>query len=65
MDKKEDSLNKNSIVDGSNKHGHSPCRWYISRLCDWLNERMVKLDKDNVLTRNSRTIQSSSNEGML
>lgn len=66
MDKKEDSLNKNySIVDGSNKLGHSPCRWYISRLCDWLHERMVKLDKDNVLTRNIRTIQSSSNEGML
>ncbi len=27
--------------------------------------KMVKLDKDNVLTRNIRTIKSSFNEGML
>ena len=53
------------LKHGGNKLEHSPCRWYISRLCDWLHETMVKLDKDNVLTRNSRTIQSSSNEGML
>jgi hypothetical protein len=53
------------LKDGSNKLGHSPCRWYVSRLCNWLHVRMVKLDKDNVLTRNIRTIKSSSNEGML
>jgi uncharacterized membrane protein (Fun14 family) len=49
----------------ANKPGHSPCWWYVSRFCDWLHETMVKLNRDNVLTRNIRTIQSSSNEGML
>jgi hypothetical protein len=66
MEKKKIVLIKTTeLKDGSNKLGHSPCRWYVSRLCNWLHVRMVKLDKDNVLTRNIRTIKSSSNEGML
>ena len=66
MDKKEDSLNKNHSTEAWQQQSWaSPCWWYFSRLCDWLHERMVKLNKDNVLTRNIRTIKSSSNEGML
>ena len=35
----------------------------LSRICSWFYEGISKkLDKDNVLTRNNRTIQSSSNQ---
>jgi uncharacterized membrane protein (Fun14 family) len=40
-------------------------KWHVRRLCSWVYEGVTKLDKDNVLTRNIRTIQSSSNQGIM